>query len=276
MNKECDKIRQRIFMLECGDEIPSDIKEHIAVCSECKKEYGKLMSMYGMMPEATPVTPDFKDSVMEKIAGEKIADAPRRFHIPIGTLAAVAAVIAVYVSVYGTNLTDVFIGKDSAAEQNNYAADEDIDPQSELFGIAEDGTAFRTAICADYNGEVGAAQDVKLYSKAESFSDTTAIDPPSDADMPQGVRTEVVDDCEVVESEAEESTDALLDSVKVQNATTASFSGAKELSEYSDRITDEQIEEVGREIYELFIAAITDFENEYTYENLLEFAKTHK
>lgn len=109
-------------LLTDGTENLSDeISSHLADCDKCRSEYEKLEKTRKLISASAPAVPDLRRSVIEKINSENITMnkkiSHRRRHIPLGTIAAAAAILAVYVSVYGTKLPNmVFKEADKADE----------------------------------------------------------------------------------------------------------------------------------------------------------------
>lgn len=255
MARICDKIITEIMSAEDVNNLPEHIVSHIEGCAYCKAEYEKFLKMQDLLHDAVPETPDIKGPVMARLEGERIAPAPRRKNsFRMATLAAAAAALAVYVSVYGTGLMDSFVGKDAATE-GIIVKDEDygFDTAQNMSILADSADAPETA--EPESAHIAQSTALKMAPKGASggASDNTVTNEVV-AEIEECKSVELYNDC----------ADDLLESVRVVP------------DELCSRITEQQIEEVGREIYDLFVKSIDDFEKEYTYENLLRFANEYE
>lgn len=254
MAKICDKIISRILSQDDVRVLPEDIACHIENCAECAAEYKKILEMQALLQEAVPETPDIKGTVMSRLDGETIAPAPRRrSSFRMATLAAAAAALAVYVSVYGTGLMDSFVGKD-AANEGIFVEDAEI-------GFAD--TPQSASILADRAEPESAESENVNVAQSVSFKKSPA--------GASGAANSALADGAAVVTEKCKSLELYNDCVDDLARTEIVVP-----EEFAARITDEQIDAVGREIYDLFVESIADFESEYTYENLLNFAEEHK
>lgn len=132
----CDKVQKELFLSESG-ELSEDFKKHIENCDKCKKEYDKFLKMRLIVSDSAPSVPDLRQKVLGKIKNEQIKISEKktfRRHIPLGTIAAAAAVLAVYVSIYGTKIPDMIFSNsfnDSSLKSNQPLYENSSKDQSE-------------------------------------------------------------------------------------------------------------------------------------------------
>lgn len=249
MARLCDKIISEILAAENVNYLPDSIMSHIEGCEECAAEYKKIVEMQNLLQNAVPETPDIAGAVMSRLADETIAPAPRKKNsFRMATLAAAAAALAVYVSVYGTGLMDSFVGKDASEEILISDAENGAAGMPQKANLIADMASPEAAEEESYNAQSTSLKKAPTGGAGSSQGDGAV------AEVEECKNFALYNDC----------VDDLKESTRIIS------------EELLSRITDEQIEEVGREIYDLFVESITDFESEYTYEKLLLFAEEYK
>lgn len=175
----CAKIRETLSLLDYSQQpVPPELNEHLASCSECAEEYETRRRMYELIVKSRPATPPLAESVLAQIERENLTPHPpekTRRHFPVGTLAAAAAVLAVYVSVNHGGLPDMFSGF-GAHDTIGFGADDsqivnDTDGAlSESARLASEPSESK----AEFKSENGAAVDGSDI--AESSADTDFYD----------------------------------------------------------------------------------------------------
>jgi hypothetical protein len=240
-----DLCEETLELLLVGEgEHPEHIKEHISCCEKCKTEYEKILKIQSLINSSMPDCPNLKDAVLEKINSEKIKIAPekKKHRFPIGTISAAAAVLVVYISIYGTGLSDfIFENTNDALECE--VADEEIVAEAEeesagvqLYRSGPDEDNMMYALNTSSDATLEKATFDKMESEAFNGAAMKDIAPES----------EQADPAELFEKYSES---------------------------YPDRISLEDVEKFGWSIYCDFIASISDAESEYTLENFMKFAQ---
>ncbi len=131
--KLCAKIFSEI--LREPDKLSSEAQAHLEDCAECKAELEKIRKTDALLKASAPSTPALKGSVLSRIRDEKLVPAPLSSvphkHIPIGTISAVAAVLAVGILVYkGDILNKIDTAKSENDEMIVYDAAADFSPEA--------------------------------------------------------------------------------------------------------------------------------------------------
>lgn len=100
--KLCENILAEL--LKDNEKLSEESLSHIKDCANCRAEFEKIQKMDSLIKACAPAAPSIKDSVLSKIRNKKLAPAPissaPRKHIPIGTISAAAAVLAIGILVY--------------------------------------------------------------------------------------------------------------------------------------------------------------------------------
>lgn len=109
----CRDAKKRLIMLDYDEPVPQDLQEHFDICPSCRKEYTDQKEMHDLLRAyaracRASAPKELSDSVMKRIRNEKVEikkdDTAKRLRLPIGTIAAAAAVLAVYVGIYQSKL----------------------------------------------------------------------------------------------------------------------------------------------------------------------------
>ena len=109
----CRDAKKRLIMLDYDEPVPQDLQEHFDTCPSCRKEYTDQKEMHDLLRAyaracRASAPKELSDSVMKRIRNEKVEikkdDTAKRLRLPIGTIAAAAAVLAVYVGIYQSKL----------------------------------------------------------------------------------------------------------------------------------------------------------------------------
>lgn len=104
----CEQIRCQLYTLDFERPVPQEIQKHLNTCTACRDEYAALKQLHKLTVASAPAVPNLSASVMSRIQQEKLSVRPednkRKRRLPLGTLAAAAAVLTVYVSVYHSKL----------------------------------------------------------------------------------------------------------------------------------------------------------------------------
>lgn len=109
----CRDAKKRLIMLDYDEPVPQDLQEHFDTCPSCRKEYTDQKEMHDLLRAyaracRASAPKELSGSVMKRIRDEKVEikkdDTAKRLRLPIGTIAAAAAVLAVYVGIYQSKL----------------------------------------------------------------------------------------------------------------------------------------------------------------------------
>ncbi len=177
---KCDSVIAELLKYDTIDmnELSHDAAYHLENCEKCRKELARLNAMHVLLKDCAPVSPDFRSTVLDSIQNDKIEILPepkKKHHFPIGTIGAVAAMLIVYFTVSGTELSDIiFSGKFA----NETAADREFNsaPQQE----AENGSGFLyfgSADSVDQEHDVLETENTVIHEKQK-----VALDPKSPTD----------------------------------------------------------------------------------------------
>lgn len=183
MNREntCAKIKEQLSMSDLSQPLPTELSRHLASCSECNREYETLQRMRALIVESSPAIPPLAESVTEQIEREALVPhPPKKTHrpFPVGTIAALAAVLAVYISVYHGALPDsLFDFNESTSdtvsedESRQEVDDSTVYSQSVRIGSGQGAdtsdTTFSTA-CDSDGTDISDGYDSVSYSDAEN------------------------------------------------------------------------------------------------------------
>lgn len=277
----CGRVIEFLQSHSNGEDIDEDIKSHIAMCDFCRSENEKYGKMSELVKASAPECPELRSAVLDRIKSEgiKVDEQKRKRHFPIGTLAAAAAVLVIYVSVYGSKLPfmafnaandaavteEMYYAEEESAEAAIEEAVEEYSLNSQAFEAVKEGAAAKSAggevlmlsrapTQADEAANKQAAFDaIADTAETESYHDDMKI---STEDIPMLAYADEEAESEAAEdhSEAEELFE-------------------KYFSVYPDRITRADVENVGWEVYESFVLGIVDAESEYTLEALIEYSE---
>lgn len=282
----CGRVIEFLQSHSNGEDIDEDIKSHIAMCDFCRNENEKYGKMSELVKASAPECPELRSAVLDRIKSEgiKVDEQKRKRHFPIGTLAAAAAVLVIYVSVYGSKLPfmafnaandaalydaaeteEMYYAEEESAEAAIEEAVEEYSLNSQAFEAVKEGAAAKSA-----GGEV------LMYSKAPSHTDgavgkQATFDAVADFAETESyhddmkISTEDIPMLAYADEEAE--------SEAAEDHSEAEELFEKYFSVYPDRITRADVENVGWEVYESFVLGIVDAESEYTLEALIEYSE---
>ena len=157
-------------MLDYDEPVPQDLQEHLDTCPSCRKEYTDQKEMHDLLRayarECRASAPkELSDSVMKRIRNEKVEikkdNTAKRLRLPIGTIAAAAAVLAVYVGIYQSKLPISLFSDEKAYSAQSEGANE-----AQLFFVKSAGSD--ALLEPDVTGDLYDAQDNTADSAAEN------------------------------------------------------------------------------------------------------------
>ena len=129
----CRDAKKRLIMLDYDEPVPQDLQEHFDTCPSCRKEYTDQKEMHDLLRAyaracRASAPKELSDSVMKRIRNEKVEikkdDTAKRLRLPIGTIAAAAAVLAVYVGIYQSKLPISLFSDEKAYSAQSEGANE--------------------------------------------------------------------------------------------------------------------------------------------------------
>ena len=261
----CRDAKKRLIMLDYDEPVPQDLQEHLDTCPSCRKEYTDQKEMHDLLRayarECRASAPkELSDSVMKRIRNEKVEikkdNTAKRLRLPIGTIAAAAAVLAVYVGIYQSKLPISLFSDEKAYSAQSEGANE-----AQLFFVKSAGSD--ALLEPDVTGDLYDAQDNTADSAAENedadyrIADGLADDacgetslppmqsimkapnPPHDAgSLLLGDETTPINTAESDESEDEKESKSTTYSAPIVPSTESAADGAEDRSldgaEYSD------------------------------------------
>lgn len=169
----CRDAKKRLIMLDYDEPVPQDLQEHFDTCPSCRKEYTDQKEMHDLLRayarECRASAPkELSDSVMKRIRNEKVEikkdDTAKRLRLPIGTIAAAAAVLAVYVGIYQSKLPISLFSDEKAYSAQSEGANE-----AQLFFVKSAGSdALLEPDVTDDSENLHDAQDNTADSAAEN------------------------------------------------------------------------------------------------------------
>lgn len=269
----CRDAKKRLIMLDYDEPVPQDLQEHFDTCPSCRKEYTDQKEMHDLLRayarECRASAPkELSDSVMKRIRNEKVEikkdNTAKRLRLPIGTIAAAAAVLAVYVGIYqsklpislfsdekaysaqseGANETQLFYAK-SAGDDALFESD--VTDDSENLHDAQDNTADSAAENEDADYRIADADDLADDACGETSlppmqSIMKAPNAPDDAgSLLSGDETTQINSAGSGESEDEKESKSTTYSAPIVPSTESTADGADDRSldgaEYSDDTT---------------------------------------
>lgn len=166
----CRDAKKRLIMLDYDEPVPQDLQEHFDICPSCRKEYTDQKEMHDLLRayarECRASAPkELSDSVMKRIRNEKVEikkdNTAKRLRLPIGTIAAAAAVLAVYVGIYQSKLPISLFSDEKAYNAQSEGANE-----AQLFFVKSAGSD--ALLEPDVTGDLYDAQDNTADSAAEN------------------------------------------------------------------------------------------------------------
>lgn len=166
----CRDAKKRLIMLDYDEPVPQDLQEHLDTCPSCRKEYTDQKEMHDLLRayarECQASAPkELSDSVMKRIRDEKVEikkdNTAKRLRLPIGTIAAAAAVLAVYVGIYQSKLPISLFSDEKAYSAQSEGANE-----AQLFFVKSAGSD--ALLEPDVTGNLYDAQDNTADSAAEN------------------------------------------------------------------------------------------------------------
>ena len=122
-NDSCGDVQKKLALLDYDEPIPQDLQKHLESCPSCRKEYENQKKMQDLLKAASPSVPKLSESVMRRIHDEKIEIketdyTTKRLRLPLGTIAAAVAVLAVYLSVYAGVPRILFSGENHSVDDS--------------------------------------------------------------------------------------------------------------------------------------------------------------
>ena len=298
--KLCDKVQDILLSHSEGEELSEEVSQHIVCCERCRAEKEKLDRMRELTKLSSPKCPELREAVLDSIKSDKIKiDAPKKKrHFPIGTLAAAAAVLVVYISVYGSKLPSL-VFKNSGEAMNDAAIEEDFDyADEEIIADAVEESAIEPAdaaengmvaysvtdTTAEFKARTGITRGEKLLAAKlpsptgtimGTINDTAQTDGASGGGMSDRASDDLLKDAapnlestQAIEPEVE----AFEAEAEVEEKDILTVFGEYS-SLYPDTISEEDIDSVGWDVYESFVVAVEKGEAEYTLEAFKEFAQ---
>ncbi|MBR5528564.1 MAG: hypothetical protein IKV97_06110 [Clostridia bacterium] len=161
----CAKICEELNAL--SEEPCGEIATHISECAECAEHYKKLCEMRKLLMKSAPVVPELRSAVIGRIRSENVSVSPvyRRRRIPFGTVAAAAAILAVFAVSYGVKTPDGIFS------QSKNSAENDCAPmvETQMFSA----TSGTDGIFSD---KAGNAESSKITYFATSYSSDNALE----------------------------------------------------------------------------------------------------
>lgn len=266
----CRDAKKRLIMLDYDEPVPQDLQEHFDTCPSCRKEYTDQKEMHDLLRayarECRASAPkELSDSVMKRIRNEKVEikkdNTAKRLRLPIGTIAAAAAVLAVYVGIYQSKLPISLFSDEKAYSAQSEGANEaqlffvksagsdallepDVTDDSENPHDAQDNTADSAAENEDADYRIADADGL-----ADDACGETSLPPmqsimkgpntPDDAgSLLSGDETTQINSAESGESEDEKESKSTTYSAPIVPSTESTADGADDRSldgaEYSD------------------------------------------
>lgn len=275
----CDKA---LGDMNTSDTPTQELLQHLEICEDCAQEYKKLEKAKELVSLSAPQTPDFKKSVMERIARDGIEikqpEKNRRRFVPLGTIAAAAAVFVIYLSVQSSGVNDMLNPENQKIIADDYDTAETIVTETEsVYGTELACETEQSASASGASAE--ALRAVKFSSaltdEAEHVTDKEKYAALYDA-APEG--TEYSKNTSVFLSKPMDAKDLDVDE---SDDTDAGESGnirekAEALFEkydslYPGRISEELFKSAGYQAYVLFVESISDFDAQYTEQQFKEF-----
>ncbi len=169
----CRDAKKRLIMLDYDEPVPQDLQEHFDTCPSCRKEYTDQKEMHDLLRayarECRASAPkELSDSVMKRIRNEKVEikkdNTAKRLRLPIGTIAAAAAVLAVYVGIYQSKLP-ISLFSDEKADS---AQSEDVNETQLFYMKSAGGDALFESDVTDDSENLHDAQDNTADSASEN------------------------------------------------------------------------------------------------------------
>ena len=166
----CRDAKKRLIMLDYDEPVPQDLQEHFDTCPSCRKEYTDQKEMHDLLRAyaracRASAPKELSDSVMKRIRNEKVEikkdNTAKRLRLPIGTIAAAAAVLAVYVGIYQSKLPISLFSDEKAYSAQSEGANE-----AQLFFVKSAGSD--ALLEPDVTGDLYDAQDNTADSAAEN------------------------------------------------------------------------------------------------------------
>ncbi len=165
--KLCEKILSEL--LKDPDELSPEAKTHLEDCEECKAELEKIQKANALLKASAPAVPALKDCVLSRILDEKLVPTPLsstpRKHIPIGTISAVAAVLAVGILVYKGDILNKIDTANSENEMIVYDEETALSPEALVEEWNNKTNGEKKS--ANYQIVADSANDSILYSDEE-------------------------------------------------------------------------------------------------------------
>ena len=266
----CRDAKKRLIMLDYDEPVPQDLQEHFDTCPSCRKEYTDQKEMHDLLRayarECRASAPkELSDSVMKRIFNEKVEikkdNTAKRLRLPIGTIAAAAAVLAVYVGIYqsklpislfsdekaysaqseGANETQLFYAKSAGGDA---LFESDVTDDSENLHDAQDNTADSAAENEDADYRIADADGLADDARGETSlppmqSIMKAPNDPDDAgSLLSGDETTQINSAGSGESEDEKESKSTTYSAPIVPSTESAADGAEDRlldgDEYSD------------------------------------------
>ncbi len=169
----CRDAKKRLIMLDYDEPVPQDLQEHFDTCPSCRKEYTDQKEMHDLLRAyaracRASAPKELSDSVMKRIRDEKVEikkdDTAKRLRLPIGTIAAAAAVLAVYVGVYQSKLPISLFSDEKA----NGTQSEDVNETQLFYAKSAGGDALFEPDVTEDSGDSYDAQDNTADSSSKN------------------------------------------------------------------------------------------------------------
>ncbi len=281
-SKICDQVKKGMLLFE---DLPLEHKIHINSCEECGAEFDKIKKMQDLVRISAPSGVSLKDSVMGRIKNENIKIEPyvqpKRRHIPIGTISAAAAVLAVGVIAYRSDLLNkaADFTEDAQIEEEQNSGETVNNEATE--SIEESGVNLSNFYEAHFvSPESGAEPEV-------SFDSATPVIPERVKDRintelsagdnkvknPGAAKEETSDDAQNT-SDLGEAICQIAIELEADDDISLFYSKIEKIAESG--ITKEDFDNAGDEMYINFIVTVINGENEYTKEAFDEFCEENK
>lgn len=263
----CRDAKKRLIMLDYDEPVPQDLQEHFDTCPSCRKEYTDQKEMHDLLRAyaracRASAPKELSGSVMKRIRDEKVEikkdDTAKRLRLPIGTIAAAAAVLAVYVGIYQSKLPISLFSDEKADSAQSEGVNEtqlfyaksaggdalfEPDVTEDLYD-AQDNTADSAAENEDADYRIADADGLADDACGETSlppmqSIMKAPNAPDDADsLLSGDETTQINSAESGESEDEKKSKNTTYSAPIVPSTESTAVGADDRSldgaEYSD------------------------------------------
>ncbi len=266
----CRDAKKRLIMLDYDEPVPQDLQEHLDTCPSCRKEYADQKEMHDLLRAyarecRAPAPKELSDSVMKRIRNEKVEikkdNTAKRLRLPIGTIAAAAAVLAVYVGIYQSKLPISLFSDEKAYSAQSEGANEaqlffvksagsdallepDVTDDSENLHDAQENTADSAAENEDADYRIADADGLADDACGETSlppmqSIMKAPNAPDDAgSLLSGDETTQINSAESGESEDEKESKNTMYSAPIVPSAESTADGAEDRSldgaEYSD------------------------------------------